>query len=199
MLDSLADFVGLSSTENQADPKSDDANLLPIKLVPIYKNPYRAFGLDENSADIASVRDAFRKQVLCFVDAFSDLGRPKMDLKQLVFAYHLIRKNISGPAGKLKNSLDTNPYLDFRPEDILPLLRPKNSPSFPCSHEYRGFRMLNVVCNSSSIQYSLTMEKTQLPVIVFKFDVHYCLRRHHIEVRYVMLYVNALIPLIPLV
>lgn len=103
-----------------------------------------------------------------------------MTLRQILLAYHLVRGTLKGPATKIKEVLDNpdSPYFDFRPEDILPILRPVRTSNFPIQQEYRGCRMLSICC----IDYRTTFSYTALPRIVFVFDVHYCLRRHTVEV-----------------
>ena len=116
-----------------------------------------------------------------FIPHFTGLGEPKMTMRQGLLAYHLVRGTLKGPASKLKEVLDNkdSPYFDFRPDDILPLLRPVRTSSFPTQQEYRGCRMLSICC----IDYRTTFSYTAMPSTVFVFDVHYCLRRHTVEVR----------------
>ena len=115
-----------------------------------------------------------------FIPHFTGLGEPKMTLRQGLLAYHLVRGTLKGPATKLKEVLDNkeSQYFDFRPDDILPLLRPVRTSTFPTKQEYRGCRMLSLACTD----YRTTFSYTALPRTVFVFDVHYCLRRHTIEV-----------------
>lgn len=178
IFESLSSFGGGSILNVISESEeSDDPKLLPPQLVRVYKNPYRSFGLDESTATIAIVRDSFRKACLSFTPHFSGLGKPKMTLKQLVFAYHLVRQTLKGPASKLKEILLTSPCMDFNPDDILPLLRPIRS-EFDCPREYRGFRMLTIDCVSTKTTFSYV----KMPRTVFVFDIHYCLRRHTVEV-----------------
>ena len=173
-------FANLSGESIVDDPKA-----LPSKYISVWKNPYRCFGLDENSSDISTVRQAFRKLCLAYTPYFSDVGSPKVSVEEILFAYHKIRGHLPGTAKEVADTLKTNPYLsDFRPEDILPLLRPMPS-TFPCAKEYRAFRMLTVVCKSSYIKY--TSEGTYLPwpQMQFVFDVHYCLRKLTVEHSYI--------------
>ena len=116
-----------------------------------------------------------------FIPHFTGLGEPKMTMRQGLLAYHLVRGTLKGPASKLKEILDNkdSPYFDFRPDDILPLLRPVRSSTFPTQQEYRGCRMLTLCCTD----YRTTFSYTAMPSTVFVFDVHYCLRRHTVEVR----------------
>ena len=115
-----------------------------------------------------------------FIPSFSGLGEPKMTLRQGLLAYHLVRGTLKGPAIKLKEILEDkeSQYFDFRPDDILPVLRPVRTSTFPTQKEYRGCRMLSVTCTD----YRTTFSYTALPRAFFVFDVHYCLRRHTIEV-----------------
>jgi hypothetical protein len=103
-----------------------------------------------------------------------------MTLRQGLLAYHLVRGTLKGPAVKLKEILEDkeSQYFDFRPDDILPVLRPVRTSTFPTQKEYRGCRMLSVTCTD----YRTTFSYTALPRAFFVFDVHYCLRRHTIEV-----------------
>ena len=103
-----------------------------------------------------------------------------MTLRQGLLAYHLVRGTLNGPAIKLKEILEDkeSQYFDFRPDDILPVLRPVRTSTFPTQKEYRGCRMLSVTCTD----YRTTFSYTALPRAFFVFDVHYCLRRHTIEV-----------------
>jgi hypothetical protein len=116
-----------------------------------------------------------------FIPHFTGLGEPKMTMRQGLLAYHLVRGTLKGPASKLKEVLDNkdSPFFDFRPDDILPLLRPVRTSTFPTQQEYRGCRMLSLCC----IDYRTTFSYTSMPSTVFVFDVHYCLRRHTVEVR----------------
>lgn len=164
--------------------EADNPRVLPPALIAVYKNPYRAFGLDETAADIGIVRESYRKVCLSYMPHFTGLGQPKMTLKQVTFAYHLIRQTIKGPAQKIKASIDENPYLNFRADDILPLLRPMRS-SDGCPKEYRGFRNLVVTC--STFYTSFSYVKFPPAQTTFVFDVHYCMRRHFVEVSHVLL------------
>lgn len=44
--------------------ESDDVNVLPPSLIPIYLNPHRALGLDESSTNVSLLRETFRKLCL---------------------------------------------------------------------------------------------------------------------------------------
>jgi hypothetical protein len=136
-------------------------------------------GLDESSVDISLVRETFRKTILGYCHHFAGLSEPKMTLQQVLLAYHLVRGTLTGPASVVKEALDRHyPYFDFRPDDILPILRPARS-KFPCAPEYRGFRMFSVKCINSKTSFAYVA----FPRTVFVFDVHYCLRRGTVEVR----------------
>ena len=154
----------------------DDVNVLPASLIPIYQQPHRVLGLDKDSTTVAILRETFRKLCLNYIQLFTGLGEPKLTLRQVLLAYHLCRGTIKGPATRVKESLD-GPYFDFQPEDILPILRPVRTKTFPVQKEYRACRMLNISC----IDYKTTFSYTSLPKTTFVFDVHYCLRRHTIE------------------
>lgn len=166
----------LSLTE---EPVVDDPKVLPAQLVKYYKDPYKAFGLDKDAADIGMVRDSFRKACLSYCPYFTGLGQSKLTLEQIVFSYHLIRGTIKGPAQKIKDGWEDNPYMNFRADDILPLLRPLKG-HFTCSREYRAARMMNVMC----VDFRTTLSYSRLPVTTFTFDIHYCMRRHTIEHTY---------------
>ena len=159
--------------------ESDNPRVLPGPLIKVYINPYRAFGLDESTAEIKVVRECFRKNCLSYMPCFTGLGQPKMTLKQINFAYHLVRGTIKGPAQKIKETIDVNPYLQFEAMDILPLLRPMRS-SVECPKEYRGFRQLTVTCSSHFTSFSYV--KFPPAQTTFVFDVHYCMRRHSVQV-----------------
>lgn len=166
--------MGLFGAEEEEE---DNYKLLPPHLWLFYQNPYRAFGLDESTATTTTLRETFRKVCLMFVPYFSGLGTSKMTLEQIIFSYHLIRGSLPrGNAKKLLKELSTSPYLDFRADDILPLLRPMRS-TFVCPKEYRGFRMLGVTLLSTRIEYGYV----KMPKIVFTFDVHYCMRKSSID------------------
>eukprot|EP01041_Mallomonas_annulata_P004490 gene4490-8931_t len=154
----------------------DDPFLLPTNLVPAYQNPHRILGLDD-TATVSQIRDAYRKSCICLIEEFSGLHNPKVTIEQLTLAYHLLRKNLTGPAKKLAKELDTTPYLqNIHATDILPLLRPTRS-SFACPVEYRGFRQLTVLCDD----YRTTFSSTGTPITMYKFGIHYCMRKHNIE------------------
>jgi hypothetical protein len=166
--------MGLFDTSESV---SNDINQLPIGLQNIYKTPYRVFGLDESTATISMVRDSFRKICLIMSPHFSGLGTSRLTVQQLAFAYYLIRGAIKGSLGEISELVTKpNQFLDFRPEDILPLLRPMKS-AVACSKEYRGFRMLSVACVSCKTVFSFP----KISHTVFVFDVHYCMRKHSIE------------------
>jgi hypothetical protein len=161
----------------------DDPRALPGRFVTIWKTPYRSFGLDERTADISNVRDAFRKLCLSYIPHFMDLGNPKLSLEQVVFAYHKIRGHLKGTAKAVADGLPNNPYMDFQAQDILPLLRPMRS-SFPCAKEYRACRMLTVEYISSSFKFGKDSSYVSLPSRSFLFEVHYCMRKQSIELTY---------------
>jgi len=154
----------------------DDVNVLPASLVPIYQQPHRVLGLDKDSCTVADLRQTFRKVCLNYIPLFTGLGEPKLTLRQVLLAYHLCRGTIKGPATRVKEALD-GPFFDFKPEDILPILRPVRTKSFPVLKEYRACRMLNISC----VDYKTTFSYTSLPKTTFVFDIHYCMRRHTIE------------------
>ena len=144
----------------------DDIELLPPPLRKVYKDPHKLFGLDKEETTTTMIRDAFRKQVLGFCTCFSGLPKSKHTVQQVLFAYHLLRKTVTGPTQKIMRTIRTNPYLtEFNPEDLLPLLRPLRG-SYPCPPQYRGFRNLTVVYTSFSV----------IPVVSYTFTVHYCMR-----------------------
>jgi len=158
-LGGLGDF--LFSTEDV-----DDLSLLPPPLQKPYKDPHKVFGLDKEDTTTSMIRDAFRKQMIGFCNCFAGMPKSKHSVTQVLFAYHLLRKTITGPTQKIMRTLRTNPFMaDFQPEDILPLLRPLRG-TFPCPPQYRGFRNLNVVYKSFST----------IPLVSYTFTVHYCMR-----------------------
>jgi hypothetical protein len=55
--------------------------------------------------------------------------------KKFVNKFHFIKT--IGPAKVLNTELENSPYMDFRAEDILPILRPVKSNYF-CDRSYRG-------------------------------------------------------------
>ncbi len=136
----------------------DDIKSLPIALQGIYINPFKSLGLDSESTDISLLRDVFRKGCLALIPYFVGCGKSKLTEQQLNFAYHLVRKNIKGPAKTLSDGLDTCPYLEFHADYILPLLKPMKGNVF-CSKEYRGFRMLAV----SNFSYRATVTYLVIP------------------------------------
>lgn len=157
----------------------DDASVLPGIFISVYQTPFRTLGL-ENSADVGLIRDAFRKASLCLIKEFSGLHAPKHTYPQVLLAYHLCRKTLTGPATKLKKLLHTSPYLvDAHENDILPVLRPIKSKHLDGPTEYRGFRgfrQLAIVCVESILSVTAG--------VIFKFDVHYCMRRYLVEYEY---------------
>ena len=165
----------------KSEEVSNDINLLPFHLQSVYKNPYRLFGLDESSATVAQVREAFRKYCLIASPYFSGLGNIKVTIEQVIFAYYIIRGALKRDLLQLHEILSDpdNPYLAFSPDDVLPLLRPMSS-SFSCPKEYRGFRMLIVNHVSSRREFSFP----KLTRIVYSFDVHYCMRKHSVSLDY---------------
>jgi len=101
---------------------------------------------------------------------FSGLGISKTNPEHIAFAYYLIRKTLSfyyiyalaysilyagGAIPKsinyihdmFENDNHGFPWLDFRSQDILPVLRPINSNNI-CANEYRGCRMFALKCTT---------------------------------------------------
>ena len=154
----------------------DDFNVLPQSIIPIYQRPHRCLGLDESSCTVALLRETFRKTILGYIPYFSGLGEPKLKLRQVLLAYHLIRGTIPKKSSVVKEMLDGR-FFDFKAEDILPILHPVNSESLKCAKEYRGFRMLNISYTSNRTEYL----RWGLPKVYFIFDVHYIFRRHTVE------------------
>lgn len=101
---------------------------------------------------------------------------------QLLVAYHLIRGTISSNSvSQFVNDLKTSPHLkDFKPIDILPLLKPLKggSPEFP--KDYRGARMLGIVAVPGKNKAKSWTLGTGIKII-FTFSVHYCLRLKTVE------------------
>lgn len=161
----------------EKEEESDDVNLLPIELVGVYRNPYRTFGLDENSNSTQVVRDSFRKACLPFMTKFFGLGNPKVTLRQLLLAYNILRGNVTGPASRIKKALETSPFMKFEADELLTILRPLRG-KFMCPKEYRACKSLVIVFKESRV----IMSYVNLPRVIFVFEVHYCLRCHKIEV-----------------
>ena len=164
----VAEDVGLGDLSELMFGKEepDDPNVLPPAFKKPYLDPHKVFGLDKEDCTTGMIRDAFRKLMVGQCGCFQGMPKSKFSNKQLLFAYHLLRKTIVGPAQKIMATWRTNPYLtDFEPEHILPTLRPLRG-KFPCAPVYRGFRNLNIVFASFS----------RLPYPTYTFTVHYCMR-----------------------
>jgi hypothetical protein len=154
----------------------DDPSVLPKHLQVCYLSPTKTFGLSPETANTGSVRDAFRRAMLGQCRYFWGLPKNKNTVEQIVFSYHLLRRNITGPASAIKAGWNKNVYMDFRPEDILPTLRPLQG-LLGGPREYRGFRNLNVKFS----HINATLEAGLLPHFKFVFLIHYCMRKHTIE------------------
>lgn len=171
----VAEDVGLGGLGEMLFGKieEDDPNLLPVPFRKPYKDPHKVFGLDKEDCNVGMVRDAFRKQIMGFCNCFAGLPKSKFTVQQVLFAYHLLRKTITGPTQKIMPTFRKNPYLvDFFPEDLLPSLRPLRG-NFPCPTQYRGFRNLNVVYQSFNVIGPS-----------YVFTIHYCMRIHTITKTY---------------
>ena len=162
----------------------DDPNALPKKLQSVYLNPYKVFGLYENdvpseSVLVAILRDRMRRAALGQCRYFWGLPQNKVSLEEVLFAYHLLRRTIVGPAQNIAANLKTGPYMNFRPEDLLPTLRPLHS-TVDLPSTYRAFRNLNV----SFSRIALEMSFMVVPNYAFVFNIHYCLRKHTVQRSY---------------
>jgi hypothetical protein len=170
--------------------ESDDISVLPKLILPIFKNPYRAFGIDAatvNDKNIGehthTLRDTLRRACLAESPYFTGFSKPKLSSYQILVAYHMIRGTIPKNHAKgLKEAIDNSPYLrNFLPTDILPLLKPLcGGREGVCSKDYRSAKMLGVVCLGMESTAGLTTYGVK---ITYKFQVHYCMRLKTIEVR----------------
>lgn len=125
---------------------------------------------------------------------FSGLGQTKVTPQQLIFAYYLIRGAFKGDLKSISEQIsrDPNYFLDFNPTHILPILRPMGETEYrkaltdssnnkiACNREYRACRMLTISCTSYRTEFTFP----RFSRVVFTFDVHYCMRKHHIEKDY---------------
>ena len=99
-----------------------------------------------------------------------------------------------------ENNNNGYPWLDFRQQDILPVLRPMNANNI-CAMEYRGCRMLSLKCTFTLLIHSLTHSLTHLFIhpgtsyrtelafprlsrTLYTMEVYYCMRKHTIEKDY---------------
>lgn len=155
----------------------DDLTSLPSRYRIIYNNPYKALGLDPDDCDTNKIRQAFRKASLGLCGQFWSLQKSNLSLEELVFAYHLLRRNIVGPCQKIKPMLDCRTqYLDYRCDDILPLLRPLKG-NFEVDASYRGFRNLHIDYTGNM---QVLFDRTRIITYRLEFVVNYCLRKHMI-------------------
>jgi len=178
----------LNTFSNKVE-KSDDIQILPKNILPIFKNPYRAFGLDNTTVTTANkskyiqtLRDVLRRACLAHSHYFSGLNLPKLSLIQLLVAYHIIRGTINGESAKdVLEALHSSPHIvGFKATDILPLLKPLHGGVVgECPKEYRGFRMLAVTFKE--VRRVPTIYSIYGYKIVFTFTVHYCMRLHTID------------------
>lgn len=99
-----------------------------------------------------------------------------------------------------ENNNNGHPWLDFRPQDILPILRPMNSNNI-CAMEYRGCRMLSLKCTTLLLMYlpihlpshfhfeigssyRTELAFPRLSRTIYTIEVYYCMRKHTIEKDY---------------
>ncbi len=163
----------------------DDPGCLPKKFQPIYINPYKIFGI--NNQDIPNekelikiVRDKTRRAALGQCKFFWSLPQNKAPMEEILFAYLLIRRILVGPAQKIKAVLaQSNTFLDFRPEDLLPTLRPLQG-VVETPSAYRAFRHLNITYSHAVLEMSWLV----VPNYAFVINIHYCLRKHSIQRTY---------------
>ena len=192
-MEELSNLLGIST---QVD---DDIKVLPSAIIPIYKNPYRAFGLDNtvvNSTNYAEhipvLRDTIRKACISHSNFFAGKSKPKLTLQQLLLAYHLIRGTVDSTSPKaIKEALEKSPhFVNFSPNDLLPLLRPLrprpgregSSTANQEFKDYRGCRALAI--DSKGFHRVGSINSIYGFKLMFTFSVHYCLRIHTIEVFY---------------
>lgn len=170
--------------------ESDDISVLPPSILPIYKNPYGAFGLDPASVTESNIveythvlRDVLRRSCLNHSPFFSSQGKAKLTPFQVVLAYHILRKTInpSKTAKGLKAELETSHHLkNFAPTDILPLLKPLfGGTNGVCSLDYRAAKMFAVDCKGVKTVPAVNAFGMK---IVYTFSVHYCMRLKTVEV-----------------
>ena len=153
----------------------DDPGALPPHLREVYHNPHKFLGLDPEETTTKSIRDAFRRAALGYCSYFWGLAKPKASMEVILFAYHLLRRNIVGPAQDINAGWHNNPYMDFRPEDLVPTLKPLQG-QVDIPRVYRGFRNLNIKFLKIETSFDILAPKFK-----FSFSVHYCMRRHTIE------------------
>lgn len=158
----------------------DDVNVLHPSLRSIYLKPEKSLGLDKDKITIDLLRDVFRKNCIALMDEFANAGKPKLDERQLILAYHMARGTIKGTANQVKTLIETSPYFDFHPQYMLPLLRPVKS-LMPYNKEFRAFRMLAVVYTpEQNFQLSNILDWST----TYTFSVEYVMRRHTIQKKY---------------
>jgi len=162
----------------------DDPGCLPGKFQPLYINPYKIFGINEmdipNEKELIKVvRDKVRRAALGQCKYFWGLPQNKAPLEEILFAYFLIRRTLVGPAQRIKAALQSHGYLDFRPEDLLPTLRPLQG-VIETPSEYRAFRNLNIAFSHAVLEMNMLV----VPVYAFVLNIHYCMRKHSIQRTY---------------
>ena len=153
----------------------DNPESLPPHLRKVYQNPHKTLGLDPEETTTKAIRDAFRRAALGNCSYFWGLAKPKASMEVILFAYHLLRRNIVGPAQDIKAGWHKNSYMDFRPEDLVPTLKPLQG-QVDIPRVYRGFRNLNIKFLNIDTSFDLLTPKFK-----FVFSVHYCMRKHTIE------------------
>lgn len=157
----------------------NDVNVLHSKLRGVYLQPEKALGLDKGKMNLEALRSVFRKNCIALMSEFTNSGKPKLDAEQLILAYHLSRGTIKTTANKIKETMENSPYFDFKPNYMLPVLRPLKS-NMKYNREFRGFRLLAIIYKS----YVLEREYLLIWKARFTFTIEYVLRRHKITKTY---------------
>lgn len=157
----------------------NDVNVLHPKLRGVYLCPEKALGLDKGKMNLEALRLVFRKNCIALMSEFANSGKPKLDAEQLILAYHLARGTVKTTANKVLEMMQTSPYFDFKPNYMLPILRPLKS-DMKYNREFRGFRLLAIIYTS----YVLEREYLLIWKARFTFTVEYVLRRHKITKTY---------------
>lgn len=157
----------------------DDINVLHPSLRTIFLKPEKSLGLDKDKITVDSLRDVFRKNCINLIHHFAQSGKPKLNAKQLILAYHMSRGTVQGTANQIKELIETSPYFDFQPEYMLPILRPVKS-NIEYSKKTRGFRFLAVVYSPEEFNMSKLFDWS----LTFTFHVEYVLRRHKVTKTY---------------
>ncbi|CAM9466034.1 unnamed protein product [Ectocarpus sp. 12 AP-2014] len=163
----------------------DDINDLPPDLRDIFVNPWKIFGLCNESTPW-DLRDAFRQRCLQMTPDFTGLqGLAKHSFhnfrQQVLFAYRICTGELAGPVGKLSRSLDGSPLLqNTNPWDILNILRPLKSKGVSVGPSARASKMLAVQLKSAVTVFG-GKGYSGMPRVAFELEVSYCMRIHRVE------------------